>query len=91
MHCRALAAVEHSELNAGGVDRPAHRAAERIDLANNLALADAADRRIAAHLPDGVAVRREQCGIRSKSRGSERGLDSGVAGANNDYIKVVRN
>ena len=64
VHRRALAAIEHAKLNAGGVDRPAHRAAERIDLADDLPLADAADRRVAAHLPDGVAIGREQRRLR---------------------------
>src|SRR3954454_21427690 len=35
---RALGAVEHAELDAGVVDRPAHEPAERVHLANHLAL-----------------------------------------------------
>ena len=56
VHRRALGRVQHAELNAAGVDALAHHAAERVDLANDLPLGDAADGRIAAHLGDGVGV-----------------------------------
>ena len=44
-HGRALAQVEHAELDAGAVDGAAHDAVERIDLAHQVALAQPADRR----------------------------------------------
>ena len=47
-----LAAVQDAELDARPVDRPAHDAVERIDLAHEMALAEPADRRIARHLAD---------------------------------------
>ena len=56
VHGRALGAVEHAELDAGGVDDLAHLAAEGVDLADDLPLGDAADGRVAAHLADGVGV-----------------------------------
>ena len=59
VHRGPFTAVQHAKLNARGIDRPAHRPAQRVDLANDLALSDAADRRIAAHLPDGIAIGRE--------------------------------
>ena len=43
-HGRALARVEDAELDAGLVGRDGHRAAERVDLLDQVALADAADR-----------------------------------------------
>ena len=89
MHRRALAAVEHAELDAGGVDGPAHGAAEGVDLADDLPLADAADGRVAAHLADGVAVGREQGGAGAHPRGGQRGLGPGVAGADDDHVEVV--
>ena len=67
MHGRALGAVEHAELDAGGVDDLAHLAAEGVDLADDLPLGDAADGRVAAHLGDGVGIHREQA-VRSPSR-----------------------
>ena len=81
VHRRAFAAIEHAELNAGGVDRPAHRAAEGVDLADDLPLGDAADRRVAAHLADGVAIGRQQRGARPQPRGRQRRLGAGMAGA----------
>jgi hypothetical protein len=45
---RALAA----ELDAGSVDRPAHDAVERVDLAYRMPLAKPADRWVARHLAD---------------------------------------
>ena len=44
-HRRPLPAVEHAELDAGPVRGDAHDAVERVDLADQVALADAADRR----------------------------------------------
>ena len=53
-HGRPLAAVEHAELNAGRASATAsHQAVERIDLADQMTLAEAADRRVARHRPDG--------------------------------------
>jgi hypothetical protein len=37
-----------------------HRAAERVDLAHDLALAEAADRGIAAHLADAIVAQRDE-------------------------------
>ena len=49
---RALGEIEHAELDAGAVDGAAHHAVQRIDLAHQMALAQAADGRIARHLAD---------------------------------------
>ena len=45
-HRWPLAAVQHAELDAGAVDRPSHDAVERVDLAHQMALGEAADRRV---------------------------------------------
>ena len=52
VHRRALAPVEQAELDRGRVGEHPHRAAERVDLADDLPLGHAADRRVAAHLAD---------------------------------------
>ena len=44
-HCRPLAAVQQLEMDARRVGRPAHQPVQRIHLAHQVALADAADRR----------------------------------------------
>ena len=64
LHGRALAAVEDAELDAGGVGGAAHQPVERVDLAHEMALAEAADRRIAGHLAD----RREALGDERRAR-----------------------
>ena len=52
LHGRALAAVQHAELDAAEVGGAAHHAVERVDLAHQMALAEPADRRIAGHRAD---------------------------------------
>ena len=52
---RTAAAIEQLELDAGRVDRAPHQPAERVDLANQMSLRRAADRRVARHVRDGVA------------------------------------
>ena len=89
MHRRAFAAVEQAELNAGGVDRLAHHAAEGVDLADDLPLGHAADRRVAAHLGDGVAVRREQADARADPRRGHRRLDAGMPRADHEHVVLV--
>ena len=51
-HRRTLAAVEHAELDAAPIGDPAHQAVQRIDLADQMTLAEPADGRIAGHRAD---------------------------------------
>ena len=85
-HRRALAAVEHPELDAAGVGHPAHQAVERIDLAHQMALAEPADRRIARHRADGREPMRDQRRARAHARGRRRGLAAGMAAADDDDV-----
>ena len=55
-HCRAFRAVEHAELYCRPVGDYSHIAAERVNLAHNLAFGNAADGRVAAHLCNLVHV-----------------------------------
>jgi hypothetical protein len=75
-------------MNAGGVGRARHRAAERIDLARQVALADAADRRVAAHLAQRFDVVRQEQRARAHARGREGGLGAGVTAADDDDLEV---
>ena len=90
VHRRPLAAVEQAELDGRGVGEHAHRAAQGVDLADDLPLGHAADRRVAAHLADGVAVDRQQRGPQPHPRRGQRGLEPGVAGADDDDVEIVR-
>ena len=52
-HRRPLAGIQGAELDAGLVGGERHGAAQRVDLLDQVPLADAADRGIAAHLARG--------------------------------------
>ena len=89
-HRRPLARVERPELDSGFIGGERHRAAEGVDLLDEMTLADPADRRIARHLPQRFdAVSKKQCPAPHARRG-ERGLRSGMAAAHDNYVKAVR-
>ena len=83
-HGRALAAVQGAEVDAGAIDRARHGAAERVDLLGQMALADAADGRVAAHLAQRFDVLRQQQRAHAHAGRGERGLGAGVAAADDD-------
>ena len=74
------------ELDAGGVGHPAHDAVERVDLADQVALAQAADGRVAAHLADGLELVGQQQRARAQTRRRSRGFAAGVAAADDDDV-----
>ena len=67
--------------------RARHHAAERIDLLDEVTLADAADGGIAAHLAQRLDGLREQQRARTHARGRERGFGARVAATHDDYVK----
>ena len=83
-HGWALAAVEHAELDAGLIGDAAHQAVQRVDLADQVALAQTADGRIAAHLADGRELVGDQRRGNAETRRGRRGFAAGVAASNND-------
>ena len=86
-HRRTLGAVEHAELNAGGIGDPAHEPVERVDLAHEMALAEPADRRIAGHDAEvGARLHNQRCARAESSRGGGR-LAAGVSAANDDDVE----
>jgi hypothetical protein len=88
-HRRALAGVEDTEMDAGAVGRMRHQAAERVDLLDQMALADAADGGIAGHLAQGLDVLGQQQGAASHARSRQRRLGAGMAAADDDDVKVL--
>ena len=86
---RPAAAIEQLELNAGGVDRAAHQAAERVDLANEMALRRAADRGIARHVRDGVRRQRAEPDVRAETRRGVRRLAARVTRADHDDVEAL--
>src|SRR4029077_15164433 len=64
-----------------------HEASERIDLTNELALREAADRGGARHASDRAELAREQRGLPAHLRRGVRRLDSGVAAADDEDVE----
>ena len=60
-----------------------------VDLFDQVALADAADRGVAAHLPQRLDVVGQQQGLAAHARGGERGLGAGMAAADDDDIEFL--
>ena len=87
-HRRALRGIQDAELDAGFVGRSRHRPTQRINLAHQMPLADAADRRIATHRSQRVEVVRQQQRIGARPRCGKRGLGAGMAAADNDDIET---
>ena len=88
-HGGALAAVENAELDAALVRGQRHGTAQRVHLFHQVALADAADAGVAAHLPQCLDVVREQQRAAAHARCGQRGLSACVATADNDDIKFL--
>jgi hypothetical protein len=61
-------------------------AAERVEFPHHGALGDPADGGIAAHLTDGIQIRRQQESLRPEASGHDGGFAAGVAGAHDDHI-----
>jgi hypothetical protein len=81
---RALAAVEHAELNHGEIGSPSHDSSKRIDLADNGSLGNATDCGIARHLAD----RFERAGYKpdpSSETSCRNGRFSTGMASTNDY------
>ena len=83
---RTLAPVEDAKLDAALVGDPAHQSIEGIDLADEMALAQAADGGITGHGADGVESVRDECGPCAHARGRSGSLAAGVPAAYHDDI-----
>jgi len=74
-------------LNPSLIGGDRHRTAQGIDLLDEVALADAADGRIAAHLSQSLDVVREQQRLPAHTCGGQRGLGAGMASADHDDLE----
>ncbi len=86
-HGRALAAVQNAELDAALVGDAAHEAVQSIDFADQMALAETANRRIAAHRADGGKTMRHQRGLRAHAGTGGGGFTAGMTAANDDNVE----
>ena len=80
--------VQDAELDTGFVGSRGHRPTQRIHFAHQVPLADAANRRIAAHRPQRVEVMGQQQGIRPRPRCGKRSFGTGMTAADNNDIKT---
>ena len=90
LHGRSAAGVEQAELDAGLVDGASHLAAEGVDLAHQMALGEAADRRVAGHAGHRPPVERHNGGGASHARRGQRGFAAGVPGADDHDVEAPR-
>jgi hypothetical protein len=88
-HSRSLGGIERAPLDAGQVGGVRHGATERVDFLDQVALADAADGRVAAHCAHGFHVMGQQQGARTGAGGCQRGFGAGVAAADDDDFVVM--
>ena len=87
LHRAALGAVEHAVMDRGRIGRARDQTVEGIDFANEMALAQSTDRRIAAHRADGGKIEAHQCNTRTHARRDRSRLHTGMAAANNDDVE----
>ena len=88
-HRGSLAPVEHAELDAGAIDGAAHDSVQGIDLADQMSLAQAADRRVARHDADGVDPMGRQQRPGAQARRGGRRLAARVSSPHHDYVEVA--
>ena len=87
---RALAAVENAELDAGLVGGGGHRATKSVDFLDQMALADAADRRVATHLPQRFDVVGQQQRAAAHAGSGQCRFGAGMAATHNDHVEFLR-
>jgi hypothetical protein len=91
VHRRAFANIQHSELNTGGINRLSHQSTQSIDFPHDMPLGNAPDRRITAHLPNGIKIGCQQSRLGTYSSGSHRRFGAGVSCSNDKNVKLILN
>ena len=87
---RPLPQVQHSVLDAGLVRRPGHLTAQGVQLPHQMALAGAADGRVAGHVAHAVQVHGEAQGLQPQPRRGQGRLDAGVSRPDHRNITASR-
>ena len=83
---RPFGGVQQPEVDGGFVGNPAHLTAQRIDLLDELALGQTADRGVAGHQRNRVQVDVEQQGFAAHPGRRERGLAARMPSPDNDDV-----
>jgi hypothetical protein len=89
VHRRTFAEIQHPVLQSSSIDRFAHQSAAGVDLTDNLSLSDTPNRWIAAHLPHGVQVRRQEGDAGSSASGGSGGFCAGMASTDHDDVITI--
>ncbi|MNY36846.1 hypothetical protein D3C86_1713630 [compost metagenome] len=87
---RPLAGVENTELDTGLVRGRRHRTAHRVHFLDQMPLANAANRRIAAHLTQRLDVMAQQQRLAAHAGGGKRGFGAGVTTTDDNDIELFR-
>ena len=90
MYRRPFPTVEHTVLNAGRVGRARHLSTQRVNLAHQLSLCRAADRRIAGHIANRVQVDRKAGGLHAKARRGQRGFNPRMPRPDHGNVERLR-
>ncbi len=77
-------------MQLGAVDQPRHLPAQRVDLAHELTLRAAANRRIAGQRADRLRVAGDDERLTAHAGRGQRRLDAGVSAADDYHRRVVR-
>ena len=77
-------------MDRGAVGGARHQPVEHVELAHQMTLADAADRRIARHLAEILGAEGQQADARAAARRGGRRFAPGVAGADDQYVVHAR-
>jgi hypothetical protein len=73
-------------MDRGTIRGSRHQSVENVELADEMALADPADRRVARHLPGILGPECDKANARAAAGRGSRSLASGMAGANHQYV-----
>jgi len=85
---RTFLGVQHPELQPRHVGGDAHFTTQSVDLTHQMTFRKPTNRRVAGHLGDRIKVHREEERATAKASGRKGGFDTGMAGANDDNIKL---
>ena len=89
-HSVTFAGIQDAEMDAALVGRHSHRAAQRINLFNQMALAYPAYGRVAGHLSERLDIMGNQQSLATRTRAGQRGLSSSMAATHHNHIEYIR-